>query len=145
MANGGRSIKGLSGGAGTVYIQSKRSNVDHRVLLMDNTAEQGRHMPTYLNETFLKTLSFDVVNIGSKVDLRLIASNQSVKAKSISCGDASTVVIYDDVVLAAEFDKAEAQLSCSFHVSQNGEIQLPQRVELLGQDNKFDGKSFLLS
>ena len=107
---------------------------------MDNTGEQSGHMPTYLNETFSRTLSFDVINVGSNVDLRLIAVNQSVKAKSISCGRASIVVIYDHVVLAAEFEKAEAQLSCSFHVNQEGEIQLPQRVELLGQDNKFDGK-----
>ena len=138
----GGSSQTQAGGSGTAYVEEYWTG--EKTLIISNTGANGS---SYAHTTLHfdnGTTTFTHLDLGQNVQLVIPASGVYFIAQEISCDTGTVVYVEDDVVFSADVNKNETRLSCSFDISERAELRLPNVVELLGANNKFDGNSVWL-
>jgi hypothetical protein len=141
--HGGSSASGQAGGSGTSFVVFQRTDEPGFVeyIYIDNSGASGEtEGVTYIDLPSTELLEFDNINIGDATKLWIGTPGLHVKAKTLTCGSSSTIVVDDDVIFSADVELAYSAIQCSFNLKQAGELRLPKSVELQGEESKFEGK-----
>lgn len=135
----GGSSKTQAGGAGTALEEEFWTG--DKTLYVSNTGASGATFAqTPLHLTHNTTTTFTLLSLGQNVNLYLPPAPVTLVASEMACGSGTVVTVEDGVVMSADVDKTETRLACSFILRPQGELRLPNVVELLGAGNKFDGR-----
>ena len=142
---GGSSSAGGSGGSGTASVVYKQKGVFGTVLdvFVDNSEVSGADGAAD-GKTFIdipgETYSYvDNLNIGDDTTVHLKTENLHFKAKTLTCGTDSTVVVDENVIFSADTEQDYSVLHCSFDLYTSGELRFPASIELKGKDNHLKG------
>lgn len=140
---GGVSSSGQAGGSGSSYVVFKQTGIPGYVeyLYLDNSCASGTSQGvTYIDLPKLSLYSLNSFNIADKTKVWFTTVGLHFKARTLNCGSKSTIVVDDHVVFSANMDLSYSAISCSFDLKQDGELRLPNTVELKGESNTLQGK-----
>ena len=146
---GGSSTTGGAGGSGTASVEYKQTGVIGTILdvHVDNSdtagAEDAVSGKTYIDIPGEDLSSVDNLNIGDNTIVHIVTEGLHFEAKTLTCGEGSTVVIDDDVIFSADTEEVYSVLFCSFDLYTNGEVRFPASIELKGEDNQLKGRNIL--
>ena len=145
LLQGGSSTSGGAGGAGTASVNYKEAGVFGTILdvHVDNSDIAGGTNAIDGN-TVIDIPGTDVseVNnliIGDNTTVHIKTEDLHFKAKALTCGTGSTVVVGDNVTFSADTEVDYSVLFCSFDLYTSGELRFPASVELKGEDNQLKG------
>lgn len=139
ITHGGSSLS-QAGGAGTALVNEFRMGFLN--LFISNTGADGSSFAETVLDLVPGTTTFTNLILGQNVQLEISTPNLYFIAQEISCEQGTTVFIHDKVIFSADVNKNETRLACSFDVSEQAELRLPNTVELLGARNRFDGRFY---
>ena len=139
---GGSSTVGGSGGSGTASVLFGTT----LIIFIDNSNVSGADGAVN-GQTFIYipevTYSYvDNLDIGDNTTVHLQAENFHFKAKTLTCGTGSTIVVDEKVIFSADTEQDYSVLHCSFDLS--GELRFPASVELKGENNQLKGNEILV-
>ena len=140
---GGSSTSGGAGGSGTASVQSGtilKVYINNAGVAGGVSAIDGNTIIDLPGEEYSYV---DGLDIGDTTIVRYATEYLHFKAKTLSCGTDSTVVVDDNVVFSADVEKDYSVLMCSFDLYESGELRLPSSVELKGVDNQLKGNNIL--
>ena len=142
---GGSSTTGGAGGSGTASVEYRKTGVIGTILdvHVDNAdisgAENAVSGKTYIDILEEGLSSVDNLNIGDNTTVHIITPGLHFEAKTLTCGEGSTVVIDDDVIFSADTGEIYSVMFCSFDLYPNGEVRFPASIELKGEENSMKG------
>ena len=137
LVSGGSSAS-QAGGSGSALITYKKLNMPYNILIIDNSRASGSlHHVISISEG--DSVVFSEIHI-NHAKVKLVGTNLSTTAKILKCDQDSVIDIPDTMIFSADIRQLESTLACSFHLSETGELRLPQHVTFLGNQNKFSGK-----
>ncbi|KAK3576663.1 hypothetical protein CHS0354_004948 [Potamilus streckersoni] len=137
---GGSSKTGGAGGSGTVYLKTIVNNLPNFELKVSNMGTSGtKQGHTYIDYRHSPKISVDKLDIGTNTVLNFVTSGLYFEAEILTCELGSTVIVHDYVIFSADINMDYTKPRCSFNIRQEGELRLPNKVELLGASNSFDG------
>ena len=140
---GGSSTDGQAGGSGTSFVTFQGTDVPGYVqyLYVNNLYALGKtEGVTYLDTLGIDVLDLDNINIGDATLLWISTPGLHVRAKTLTCGSSSTIVVDNDVIFSADVELTYSAITCSFDLKQAGELRLSKSVELRGEESKFEGE-----
>ena len=146
---GGSSNGGGAGGSGTASVEYKKTGVIGTILdvhvnnLDVSGAEDTVSGKTYIDIPGKDLSSVDNLNIGDNTTVHFNTPGLHFEAKTLTCGEGSTVVIDDDVIFSADTEEEYSVLFCSFHLYTNGEVRFPKSIELKGEENQMKGRNLI--
>ena len=140
--SGGSSMKAQSGGAGTALIDYRKDGIPVSLyqLVIDNSDANGKQAGvTHVDipgETF-----YDIEDLVLKANTNIWITTRNLhfRAQSLSCDDGSEITVGDFTVFSADVDKTYSAITCSFDLREEGELRLPNSVELRGTSNRLEG------
>jgi hypothetical protein len=143
---GGTSATGQAGGSGTAFATFQQTGTPGYVNYgyLDNSCASGAtdgvtviHLPN------IPLYELANLNIGDNTKVWLNTAGLHFKAKTLTCGSGSTIRVDNDVVFSADVDLSYSAITCSFDLKQDGELRLPNSVELKGESSTLEGKGIL--
>ena len=145
ILQGGSSTTGGAGGSGTASVNYKESGVFGTVLdvHVDNSDIDGGESAvdgiTYIDIPGTDVSEVSNLIIGDNTTVQLQTAGLHFKAKALTCGSDSTVVVGDNVTFSADTEVDYSVMFCSFNLYTSGELRFPASIELKGEDNKLKG------
>lgn len=140
---GGSSNTSQAGGSGTAVAIFQQAGTPGYVtyLYLDNSCGTGvTDGVTYIDLPSQTLYTVNNLNIGDGTKVWLYTPSLHFKAKTLTCGTSSTIVVGDDTVFSPDFDLTSSAITCSFDLKQDGELRLPNSVELKGESSSLEGK-----
>ena len=142
---GGSSTTGGPGGSGAASVNYKLTGVFGTLLdvHIDNSdvsgAEDAVGGKTYIDIPDTEVSEVSNLNIGDNTTVHILTEELHFKAKTLTCGSGSTVVVGDNVTFSADTEVDYSVLFCSFDLYTSGELRFPASIELKGEDNQLKG------
>ena len=142
---GGSSATGGAGGSGTASANYKQTGVFGTLLdvHIDNSDVSGAADvvggKTYIDVPDTEVSEVSNLNIGDNTTVHILTEELHFKAKTLTCGSGSTVVVGDNVTFSADTEVDYSVLFCSFDLYTSGELRFPASIELKGEDNQLKG------
>ena len=142
---GGSSATGGAGGSGTASVNYKQTGVFGTILdvVVDNSGVAGGESAidgkTYIDIPGETVSEVDNLQIGDNTTVHIQTEDLHFKAKTLSCGSGSTVIVDDNVTFSADTEEDYSVLFCSFDLYTSGELRFPASIELKGEDNQLKG------
>ncbi|KAL4230250.1 hypothetical protein ACF0H5_010636 [Mactra antiquata] len=139
---GGSSKSAQAGGSGTAYTVFKQSGTPGYVeyLYLDNACFSGlTNGVTVLDLPGESFHSLTNLDIGDNTKLEISTTGLHLQAKTLVCGTGSTIIVEDQCIFSANTDQWYSAIYCSFEVKQNGELRLPNTIELKGESSMLEG------
>ena len=112
-----------------------------QLLYINNIDAGTNNAGTYFSEGDSANFKFDELHITLKATLHLRGSESTLTAKRLICDQSTTIYIPDKFNLTVDDGLERTILPCSFKISREGELRLPQQVTFLGAGNDFGGKN----
>lgn len=139
---GGSSATGQAGGSGTAFATFQQTGTPGYVnyAYLDNSCASGAFDGvTFIDLPGITLYEVSNLNIGDTTKVWLQTASLHFKAKTLTCGTGSTILVDNDVVFSADVDLSYSAITCSFDLKQDGEIRLPNSVELKGEASTLEG------
>jgi len=139
---GGSSTGAQAGGSGTAYtiVQEAGSPGYVHNFYYDNGCAKGlTDGISYLDVTGTSLYTVNKLVMGDKTKVWLYTTNLHFKAKTLTCGSGSTIVVGDDTIFSPDYELTYSAITCSFDLKPNGELRLPKSVELKGEASSLEG------
>lgn len=139
---GGSTNTSQAGGSGTAVAKFQQVGTPGYVtyLYIDNSCSKGvTEGVTFIDLPGFTLKTLNNLNIGDKTKVWLYTPGLHFKAKTLTCGTGSTMVIGDNTVFSPDFDLTFSAITCSFDLKQDGELRLPNSVELKGESSSLEG------
>jgi hypothetical protein len=86
--------------------------------------------------------TLDSLHIAHNTELRFTTPSLHFTARTLECGTGSKIVVDNHVVFSANVYQTYSAIACSFDLKQDGELRLPNTVELKGKSSTLEGKLF---
>ena len=147
ILQGGSSTTGGAGGSGTASVNYKETGVFGTVLdvHVDNSDIDGGESAvdgiTYIDIPGTDVSEVSNLIIGDNTTVHLQTAGLHFKAKALTCGSGSTVVVGDNVTFSADTEVDYSVMFCSFNLYTSGELRFPASIELKGEDNQLKGNN----
>lgn len=141
---GGSSNTSQAGGSGTAIATFQQAGTPGYVkyLYLDNSCGEGvTEGITFIDLPGQTLYTLNNLNIGDKTKVWLYTPSLHFKTKTLTCGTSSTMVVGDDTVFSPDFDLTSSAITCSFDLKQDGELRLPNSVELKGESSSLEGNA----
>ena len=139
---GGSSNTSQAGGSGTSFAKFQQAGTPGYVnyLYIDNSCGKGViDGVTYIDLAGQTLYTVTNLDIGDSTKVWLYTPSLHFKTKTLTCGTGSTMVVGDDTVFSPDFDLTFSAITCSFDLKQDGELRLPNSVELKGESSSLEG------
>ncbi|KAH3816430.1 hypothetical protein DPMN_117946 [Dreissena polymorpha] len=144
--HGGSSTSGQAGGSGTTYaiVQEAGSPGYVENFFFDNSGAKGAvDGVSYIDVKSANLYTVNNLNLGGSTRVWLFTPNLHFKAKTLTCGSRSTIVVGDNTVFSPDYELTYSAIMCSFDLKQDGELRLPKSVELKGEASSLEGMNIL--
>ena len=143
---GGSSIHEQAGGSGTAFVQYRDTQTQAIVynLFIDNSCASSltAKAETYIDLPGESFYDIDNLDIGDDTLVSLITENLHLKVDSLACGTGSLITIGNYSIFSADVGYTYSAITCSFHLKEEGEIRLPNSVELKGEASQLEGNTW---
>ncbi|WAR26297.1 TENX-like protein [Mya arenaria] len=139
---GGSSTSAQAGGSGTAYTIVQEAGSPGYVdnFYFDNACATGvTPGVSYINVTSADIYTVNRLIMGASTRVWLYTANVHFKAKTLTCGAGSTVIVGDDTIFSPDYELVYSAITCSFDLKPDGELRLPKSVELKGEASSLEG------
>ena len=86
------------------------------------------------------TYELQDVYVGDSSIFHIYGDGMNVAVRTLSCHNTAVIEIPDHTIFESDKGKIESVISCSFTLSEEGELRMPATVTLTGANNQFSGK-----
>lgn len=140
---GGSSSTGQAGGSGTAFTAFQQGGIPGylQYLYFDNACATGAAEGiTFIDTPGSDLMQVDNMIIGDNTKVWVNTEGLHAKAKTLTCGTGSMIVVDDNVIFSADTDQTYSAIACSFDLKQYGELRLASSVEMKGEESKLEGR-----
>ena len=139
---GGTSTSSQAGGSGTSFVEFRKSGIPDYVkyLYLDNSCSSGAtEGVTFIDLPGQALHTLDSLNIADNTKVWFTTPKLHFIAQTLECGTGSKIIVDNHVVFSADVNQIYSAITCSFDLKQDGELRLPNTVELKGKSSTLEG------